>query len=201
MFSSSLTVFSIMASEYFDYPLLKFLNKFPLHTYPPITVAPRRPLQGPTLWIAPPRAWSAYQTANPDILSTDVECLKWQTHLALRGLKNIALRWDISPDGGFDGRLPCLHVPAVGDASAELLAPRFIPRWVDGQTGSWNDPLNGYRDRSLKDESNAWISLLEGVVHTALVRALHFCLYFNVHTLTVAARLFHNNNHPSFFSF
>ncbi|OAX42009.1 hypothetical protein K503DRAFT_711481 [Rhizopogon vinicolor AM-OR11-026] len=147
-------------------PFLKFLNKFPLYTYPAITV-PQCHSQGPTLWIAPPRA-SDDQTTNSGILSTDVECLKWQAYIALRGLTDIAVRWDISPEGGIDGRLPCLHVPAIGDISLELLAPRAISRWVDGRTGNWNDQLNGYRDSSLKDESTAWVSLLEGVVHTAL---------------------------------
>ncbi|OJA18777.1 hypothetical protein AZE42_01631 [Rhizopogon vesiculosus] len=148
-------------------PFLKFLNKFPLYTYPAITVTQSHS-QGPTLWIAPPRASADDQTTNSGILSTDVECLKWQAYIALRGLTDIAVRWDISPEGGIDGRLPCLHVPAIGDTSLELLAPRAISRWVDGRTGGWNDQLNGYRDSSLKDESTAWVSLLEGVVHTAL---------------------------------
>ncbi|KAG1770385.1 hypothetical protein EV702DRAFT_1139236 [Suillus placidus] len=146
-------------------PLQRFLSKFPLHTYPPIPVTSRRPLQKPTLWIAPP---AVDQTSNSDILSTDVECLKWQAYIALRGLTNIAVRWDISPEGGIDGRLPCLHTPALGDASSELLAPRSIPGWVDGRVGGGNDPLNGYSDETLKDESHAWVSLLEGVVHAAL---------------------------------
>lgn len=146
-------------------PLQRFLSKFPLHTYPPIPVTSRRPLQKPTLWIAPP---AVDPTSNSDILSTDVECLKWQAYIALRGLTNIAVRWDISPEGGIDGRLPCLHTPAFGDAGSELLAPRSIPGWVDGRVGGRNDPLNGYSDETLKDESHAWVSLLEGVVHAAL---------------------------------
>lgn len=149
-------------------PLQRFLSKFPLHSYPPVPITSRRPLQKPTLWIAPPRTTAIDQTSNSDILSTDVECLKWQAYIALRGVTNIAVRCDISPEGGIDGRLPCLHTPAFGDASSELLAPRSIPGWVDGQVDGGNDPLNGYSDEMLKDESHAWVSLLEGVVHAAL---------------------------------
>lgn len=146
-------------------PLQRFLSKFPLHTYPPVPVISKCPLQKPTLWIAPPRTTAIDQTSDSDILSTDVECLKWQAYIALRGVNNIAVRWDISPEGGIDGRLPCLHTP---DASSELLAPRSIPGWVDSQVGGGNDSLNGYSDEMLKDESHAWVSLLEGVVHAAL---------------------------------
>ncbi|KAG1756408.1 uncharacterized protein EDB91DRAFT_1241480 [Suillus paluster] len=149
-------------------PLQRFLSKFPLHTYPPIEVTAKNPLQRPTLWIAPPRTTAIDQNTNSDILSADVECLKWQAYIALRGLTNVAVRWDISPEGGIDGRLPCLHTPAF-DAKDELLAPRGIPGWVDGRVHGGNDPLNGYKDGSLQDESHAWVSLLEGVVHAALV--------------------------------
>jgi metaxin len=157
-------------------PLRTFLSKFPLHTYPPIKATPRRPLQGHTLWIAPPRTSADDQSTNSDTLSTDVKCLKWQAYIALRGLTDIAVRWDISPEGAVDGSLPCLHVLAEvqGDDSGEVLASGFIPRWVDVRTGSWNDPLNGFRDQNAKDESNAWVSLLDGVVHTALVCAFYF---------------------------
>ncbi|KAG2365714.1 hypothetical protein BDR07DRAFT_1470320 [Suillus spraguei] len=133
-------------------PLQRFLSKFPLHTYPPIPVTSIRPLQKPTLWIAPPRTTAVDQTSISDILSTDVECLKWQAYIALRGLTSIAVRWDISPEGGIDGRLPCLHTPAFGDANI----------------GGGNDPFNGYGDETLKNESHAWVALLEGVVHAAL---------------------------------
>ncbi|KAG0705086.1 hypothetical protein DFH29DRAFT_316400 [Suillus ampliporus] len=154
-------------------PLQRFLSKFPLHTYPSIPVTAKRPLQRPTLWIAPPRTTAIDQSTNSDVLSTDVECLKWQAYIALRGLTNITVRWDISPEGGIDGCLPCLHIPGVGDASADLLAPRTIPGWVDGQLHCPKDPLNGHRDESLKDESHAWVSLLEGVVHAALTLSEH----------------------------
>ncbi|KAG2157462.1 hypothetical protein DEU56DRAFT_21666 [Suillus clintonianus] len=154
-------------------PLQRFLSKFPLHSYPPIPVISGRPLQNPTLWIAPPRTTTVDQTTDSNILSADVECLKWQAYLALRKATNIAIRWDISPEGGIDGRLPCLHTPTFWDNKNELLAPRHIPGWVDGLFGGGNDPLNGYKDETLKDESHAWVSLLEGVVHAALTLSEH----------------------------
>ncbi|KAH0830649.1 hypothetical protein J3R83DRAFT_2104 [Lanmaoa asiatica] len=135
-----------------------FFSRFPLHTYPPIAVNPRFPLVQPTLWIAPPRDTAA-------LLSTDVECLKWQAYLALRGLDHIALRWDISSEGALDARLPNLHLP---DPSPRLLPPHTIPDWVDARLDQPPNPLEGYRDQSAKDESHAWVALLEGVVHAAL---------------------------------
>jgi metaxin len=113
----------------------------------------------PTLAIAPPR---------DALLSTDVECLKWQAYLALRGLHHIALRWDISPEGALDARLPILLLP-----DAPLLPPRSIPAWADARLDHTPDPLDGYRDQPARDESHAWIALLEGVVHAALVRPCH----------------------------
>ncbi|KAG8217595.1 hypothetical protein J3R82DRAFT_5746 [Butyriboletus roseoflavus] len=135
-----------------------FFSRFPLHTYPPILVPPRFPVVQPTLWIAPPRDIVAF-------LSTDVECLKWQAYLALRGVDHIAVRWDISPEGALDARLPVLHLP---DPSPRLLPPRSILDWADARLGHPPDPLEGYRDQFAKDESHAWVALLEGVVHAAL---------------------------------
>ena len=138
-----------------------FFSRFPLHTYPPVGVQTRLQVVQPTLWIAPPRNAAA-------LLSTDVECLTWQAYLALRGLNHIAVRWDISPEGALDARLPNLHLP---DASPRLLPPRSIPAWADERLNHAPDPLDGYRDQSAKDESHAWIALLEGAVHAALVRS------------------------------
>lgn len=149
--------------HYHPYPLMDlpaFFARFPLHTYPPIPVSPRFPLVQPTLWIAPPR-----DTAT--LLSADVECLKWQAYLALRGFDHIAVRWDISPEGALDACLPNLHLP---DPSPRLLPPRTLPDWADARLNQPPDPLEGYRDQSAKDESHAWVTLLEGVVHAALVR-------------------------------
>jgi len=150
-------------------PLRTFYSYFPLYTYPAIPPPNSRPITKPTLWILPPR--------NPDsdqLLSSDVECLKWQAFLALRGFSDIAVRWDVSPDGAIDGRLPNLHLPrAVGekdDGGGELLAAHMIPGWVEKEkTGGEEDVFEGYIDEAAKDESHAWVALLEGKVHAALV--------------------------------
>ena len=117
------------------------------------------------------------------MLSSDVECLKWQAYLALRGLSDVSVRWDVSVDGALDARLPNLHVPlktlpgasdevkASDDGEGELLPAHLIPEWVDGQVGAL-DELEGYVDEAAKDESRAWVALLEGNVHAALVRSL-----------------------------
>lgn len=141
-----------------DFPAL--LARFPLHTLPAVNVQHRLPVVHPTLWIAPPRDLAV-------LLSADVECLKWQAYLALRGIDNIALRWDISPEGALDARLPNLHLP---DPSPRLLPPRSIPDWADSRLGHPPDALEGYRDQAAKDESHAWVALLKGIVHAALVR-------------------------------
>jgi len=163
-------------------PLVAFNAHFPLKSHPYIKPLDKSPLTTPTLWIQPPPATS--QPAD-NLLSADVECLKWQAYLALRGLKHIKLRWDIAPEGAIDGALPNLHVP-ISDAlskseklsqsdgadDGELLAAHSIPTWVDAKLGvdSTADPLEGYKDQEARIESRAWISLLEGVVHAALVR-------------------------------
>jgi|SRR5882762_995287 len=149
-------------------PLRSFYSLWPLHTWPYILPQNARPITKPTLWIFPPR--------NPAddkiLLSNDVECLKWQAFLALKGFSAIAVRWDISPDGGIDGRLPNLHVPdgkAEGVDGGELLAAHMIPEWVDKTIGGNGGVIDGYRDEAARDESHAWVSLLEGKVHAALV--------------------------------
>jgi metaxin len=147
-------------------PLLKFYSLWPLHTWPPIP-PPKSPPTVTTLWILPPR--------DPDLLlSSDVECLKWQAFVALRGVEGMVVRWDVSPDGGVDGRLPALHVPrreGEGDeAGGELLAAHMIPGWVDKILGAGaGGAFEGYKDEAARDESHAWVSLLEGKVHAALV--------------------------------
>ena len=145
-------------SSAFQVPSLfvSFYSHFPLVSYPPISNKPI--ISVPTLWILPPR--------RDTLLSADVECLKWQAYLALRGLTNIKIRWDIAPEGSISGSLPNLHIP-----SDELLAARAIPAWVDAKLGvnSLADPLEGYIDQSAMIESRAWVSLLEGIVHATLV--------------------------------
>ena len=157
-------------------PLRHFFSLFPLYTHPPIDSPDKaRPLTCPTLWIHVP--WSP----DADVLSSDVECLKWQAYLALRGLADVAVRWDVAVDGALDARLPNLHVPlktlpgaseevkAQDDGEGELLPAHLIPEWVDGQVGAL-DELEGYVDAAARDESRAWVALLEGNVHAALVR-------------------------------
>lgn len=149
-------------------PLAKFFALFPLRTYPPIHPPSKKPVDAPTLWIHPP------DNQNSP-LSADVECLKWQAYLALRGLPAIHLRTDIHPEGCIDGRLPNLLVPSTGENSSEdgqLLAAHLIPSWVDTQKSPVDPNLEGYRDEAARDESRAWVTLLEGTVHAVLVRVL-----------------------------
>lgn len=159
-------------------PLKAFYAHFPLKTYDPIFSENDNTITRPTLWILPPRA--PYADVEQLPLSSDVECLKWQAFLALRGLTDIAVRWDVSPDGGIDGRLPNLHVPreeTKDDGGGELLAAHMIPGWVDARVEDGDmGPLEGYRDEATRDESHAWVSLLEGKVHAALVRTSPFSL-------------------------
>ena len=143
---------------------VSFYSRFPLISYPPVLL--NKPTNSvPTLWILPPR--------KDNFLSADVECLKWQAYLALRGLTNIKVRWDIAPEGSISGSLPNLHIPS---GKEELLGAHAIPAWVDAKLGvnSFADPLEGYIDQSAMIESRAWVSLLEGIVHATLV-CLQLC--------------------------
>ncbi|KAJ6630545.1 hypothetical protein B0H10DRAFT_833641 [Mycena sp. CBHHK59/15] len=130
---------------------------FPLYSFSPIKPRSGKHPELPTIWIHPPHSLR---------LSTDVECLKWQAYLALRGLTKIAVRWDISPEGAMGARLPNLHLP-----SGQLLPAQHIPTWVDEVLDEQERPLEGYKDQAALDESRAWVSLLEGDVHAALIIA------------------------------
>ncbi|KAH8117183.1 hypothetical protein DFH11DRAFT_1724243 [Phellopilus nigrolimitatus] len=147
-----------------------FFSKFPLYTYPSEDIATSRNTARyikSTLWIAPPKPTAG---SSSNILSTDVECLKWQAYLALRGVKDIGVRWDIAAEGSVDGRLPSLV--AVEEGETEVLGTRMIPGWVDGVLGKEEeDAFEGYKDDTAKDESRAWVALLEGIVHSALTLA------------------------------
>ncbi|KAJ4475888.1 hypothetical protein C8R41DRAFT_965301, partial [Lentinula lateritia] len=101
-----------------------------------------------------------------ELLGSDVKCLKWQAHIALRGLSNIRVRFDVDAQGAIDGRLP--NVPF--DATELLSAPRIV-EWVDVKLAhnALDDSWEGYRDEATKDERRAWVSLLEGNVHAALI--------------------------------
>ena len=150
-------------------PLKAFFALFPLYTYPAIRTRERENCsKSPTLWIHPPFDPSS------NLLSSDIECLKWQTYIALRGLSNIAVRWDLPPSAGIDGHLPNLCTYSEAAADYELLDSKLIPGWVDTQVPE--DGLDGFNDEEAKLESEAWISLLEGTVHAAVVRQTRLCL-------------------------
>jgi len=182
-----------------------FIAKFPLRQNPRITLPsnPYRPVQTATLWLSPPSGYtpngrSSSVTENTSmLLSADVECLKWQAYIALRGLNSIRVRFDVSSDGALENRLPNLHVPLSEgvlpkdeshdknlreEQDGELLAAQMIPTWVDAKLGvsSVQDENEGYIDKSARDESRAWVSLLEDVVHAALVRLLVSDLFIPV---------------------
>lgn len=189
-------------------PLLaSFFSLFPLHTYPSIPPLNKLAVSLPTLWIHPPRDLSTPSDAN--LLSEDVECLKWQAYLALRGLTNIKIRSDVKAEGGIDRRLPTLHVPtsesleknealniSEHSENGQLLPTHLIPTWVDMKLGvNFNaDPLEGYKDEVARDESRAWVALLEGVVHAALVCA---CLSF-MHFTIDSRRSYSSRHHRPF---
>ncbi|KAG7092625.1 hypothetical protein E1B28_008968 [Marasmius oreades] len=159
-------------------PLSSLFAHFPLYTWPPIYPSSvKAQLTSPTIWINP--------SSDPDspLLSGDVECLKWQAYLALRGLNNVQVRTDIHPEGAIDGRLPNIHVAlpekseirilgvVAVDSSTHLLSAHHIPGWVDAQLNHnpLDVPLEGYKDEAARDESRAWVSLLEGSIHAALI--------------------------------
>jgi metaxin len=164
--------------------LKDFYALFPLYTYPEslsiylpslleededtVHVAPN-----PTLCIAPPTR------PESSLLSADIQCLKWQAYLALRRVPGgVRVRWDLSPDGAVGGSLPNLYLsPPTGtgghEPRGELLDAKRIPSWVDGEVERGSpDVLEGYKDEEARDESRAWVSLLEGDVHAALVTLL-----------------------------
>jgi metaxin len=174
--------------------LQDFYALFPLHFYSqsPSLPSPRFPLnsqQGahgistPTLFIHRP------VDPSRSLLSSDIECVKWQAYLALRGVHGgIRVRWDLASEGALDGKLPNLYLAPSSSLvekenrgelgksvlKGELLESRRIPSWVDGEAGRSigsgdNDPiLEGYKDEESRDESRAWVSLLEGDVYAAI---------------------------------
>lgn len=148
-------------------PLAKLFSYFPIKTYPPSKPA-RVPLVAPLLWIHPPQTIPGKES----VLSADIECLKWQAHIALRGLRDVSVRWDISQEGALGGRLPNLRVPSeqADGSDGELLSAQSIPAWIDEKVGPLDD-LEGYKDIESRDESHAWIALLEGDVHAAFALA------------------------------
>ncbi|KAF9020864.1 hypothetical protein BDP27DRAFT_1250119, partial [Rhodocollybia butyracea] len=49
------------------------------------------------IWVYPP---------STSLLSSDLECLKWQAYLALGGLDGICVRSDVDAQGTIGNRLP-----------------------------------------------------------------------------------------------
>ncbi|EJU05641.1 hypothetical protein DACRYDRAFT_113704 [Dacryopinax primogenitus] len=130
----------------------KFLARFPLYTYPAWPLSTTAPPSGlPTLWIHP-------STKGQEPLSSDVECLKWQAWLALRGVA-VSLRSDVHPDGGVDGKLPTLHLPdnTVHPAHA-----------IPSALSIASLPHEGYASAEAELESKAFLALLESTLHKAL---------------------------------
>jgi len=71
------------------------------------------------------------------------------------------------------GHLPNLHL-----ANGTLLPAQLIPTWADETLVELERPLEGYKDQAALDESRAWVSLLEGDVHAALLIAQPSPSYF-----------------------
>ena len=129
--------------------LAKLFSFFPLKTYPPLKPA-KVPIVNPLLWIHPPHL---SVPSKESVLSADVECLKWQAHIALRGLRNISVRCDVSQDGAINARLPNLQAPSkrTKDPAGELIAAQDIPTWIDEKVGALDD-LEGYKDIRSSDK-------------------------------------------------
>ncbi|CAE6466295.1 unnamed protein product [Rhizoctonia solani] len=57
------------------------------------------------------------------------------------------------------------------EAIREVIDPARIPAWVDAVQGHSVDGLEGFVDAAARDESRAWVALLDGVVRSALLLA------------------------------
>ncbi|KAJ1309584.1 hypothetical protein OPQ81_006357 [Rhizoctonia solani] len=57
------------------------------------------------------------------------------------------------------------------EAIRELIDPARIPVWVDSIQGRSVDSLEGFVDAAARDESRAWVALLDGVVRSVLLLA------------------------------
>ncbi len=84
-----------------------------------------------------------------------------------------------------DGTLPSLQLPAEG-TRGEVLSAKEIPKWAAGMLGDEKekDVFEGYRDEKAKEESRAWVSLVEGAVHPALVNACLLASSFYLKLIT-----------------
>jgi metaxin len=149
-------------------PVRNFFSNFPLQTYPAIERSGDNLPTETTLWILPPL------DPGTSVLSNDVECLKWQAYIALKqwntnesDRKSVKVSWDVSPAAGVDGVLPTLcirrHKPKSGQLEWNFLGPKGIAEWIDGPVELKE------KDTQFNDEMEAWVQLLEGDVHDALV--------------------------------
>lgn len=106
--------------------------------------------------------------------------------MALRGLTDVQVRSDVKAEGALGGRLPNLQTPSAdedgdGDADGEILPAHNIAAWIDERVGLLEgDELEGYSSVETRDESHAWVALLEGDVHAALVRILLSPTFFHL---------------------
>ncbi len=82
---------------------------------------------------------------------------------------DVRVRWDVTPDGSVDGRLPSLQT-----VERTVLGARMIPGWVDDELQTEDDALKATGTLPRRTRARAWVALLEGTVHTALVRHTHF---------------------------
>ncbi|KAH7104025.1 hypothetical protein BKA62DRAFT_35082 [Auriculariales sp. MPI-PUGE-AT-0066] len=125
--------------------LQQFYAHFPLHTLPavppPPSTAPHLSKSGPTLWIAPP-------STDPP-LSAEVDSLAAQALVTFHGTR-VALRTDILPTGGIDGKLPTVQLE-----DGQLLGAHSVENWL----GEAQDA----------DEAKAWLALLESAIRPALL--------------------------------
>jgi len=152
---------------------------FPLHTYPAV---PPPPSPGSSSSPAAATLWIAAPPSSTEVLSADVECLKWQAYLALRGVSPgvLNVRTDVDPQAALEGQFPNLRVnDKLEQEEGSLLPAYLISAWTDAHLGvsSLDDSLEGYRDETARDESRAWVALLEGNVHSALVRLCSTVLF------------------------
>jgi hypothetical protein len=62
-------------------------------------------------------------------------------HIALRGLQDVSVRWDILQEGALGGCLPNLQIPSqrMDKPDGELLVAQDILTWIDGKIRAPDD--------------------------------------------------------------
>ncbi|QRV99894.1 glutathione S-transferase [Ceratobasidium sp. AG-Ba] len=190
-------------------PVKHFFSLFPLLRYP-ANLPPPTPLtssRGATLLIAPPP--KAHLSSDDPLrvhpsgshLSADVESLRWQAYLALRGVTDVRVSWAAGVEGGvpklvlpagakrplgvdvdslteslesetISAEKPDEKVDATMSRNREVLDAARIPAWVDSTQGRSVDMLEGFIDDAARDESRAWTVLVEGVIRSVLLLSI-----------------------------